>query len=236
MFFEFAKGMSLEAVGLLPLLALPTIFKFLWAPAVDRYGFTRWGHYRFWIICFQFLAIASVTIAAKLNLTENFPLLLVVLFALCAWCASQDIATDALAVGVLEFIQCLPDGYDTRIGEGGATLSGGEKQRIAIARAILKDAPIVLLDEATASVDPENELLIQQAINRLTAAKTLIVIAHRLGAISADAQIVVLDQGQMIERGDREQLLRYNGVYKQFWNAQLRSKGWKLQALPNPSG
>lgn len=96
------QGMSLEAIGLLPLLALSTIFKFLWAPAVDRYGFTRWGHYRFWIICFQFLAIASVIIAAKLNLTENFSLLLVVLFALCAWCVSQDIATDALAVGVLQ--------------------------------------------------------------------------------------------------------------------------------------
>lgn len=96
------QGMSLEAIGLLPLVALPTIFKFLWAPAIDRYGFTRWGHYRFWIISFQGLVIASVAIAAELDLEGNLPLLLVAMFALCLWCASQDIATDALAVGVLE--------------------------------------------------------------------------------------------------------------------------------------
>lgn len=148
----------------------------------------------------------------------------------------EEVVAAAQAACCHEFIQRLPDGYETQIGEGGATLSGGEKQRIAIARAILKDAPIVLLDEATASVDPENELLIQQAINRLTAAKTLIVIAHRLASISPDAQIVVLDQGQMIERGDREQLLSYNGVYKKFWDDQQQAKGWKLQAPSNSIG
>ncbi|WP_455390420.1 MFS transporter [Oscillatoria salina] len=100
--FVREQGMSLEVIGLLPLVALPTIFKFLWAPAIDRYGFTRWGHYRFWIISFQLLAIASVVIAGKLDLEGNFLLLLVAMFALCLWCASQDIATDALAVAVLE--------------------------------------------------------------------------------------------------------------------------------------
>ncbi|MEC4891799.1 MAG: MFS transporter [Oscillatoria sp. PMC 1051.18] len=100
--FAREQGMSLEVIGLLPLVALPTIFKFLWAPAIDRYGFTRWGHYRFWIISFQLLAIASVVIAAQLDIEGNFPLLLVAMFALCLWCASQDIATDALAVAVLE--------------------------------------------------------------------------------------------------------------------------------------
>ncbi|MGD2184345.1 MFS transporter [Lusitaniella coriacea] len=99
--FVRQQGMSLEAIGLLPLVALPTIFKFLWAPAIDRYGFTRWGHYRFWIISFQLLAIASAAIAADLTPDRNFPLVLAAMFALCLWCASQDIATDALAVGVL---------------------------------------------------------------------------------------------------------------------------------------
>ncbi|MEC4891801.1 MAG: ABC transporter ATP-binding protein [Oscillatoria sp. PMC 1051.18] len=144
----------------------------------------------------------------------------------------EEVIAAAQAACCHEFIQHLPDGYDTQIGEGGATLSGGEKQRIAIARAILKDAPIVLLDEATASVDPENELLIQQAINRLTASKTLIIIAHRLSTISPTAQILVLDRGQIIERGDREELLTLNGVYKQFWDRQQQAKGWKLQTEP----
>ncbi|MDJ1184225.1 MFS transporter [Roseofilum casamattae] len=99
--FVRQQGMSLETIGLLPLVALPTVFKFLWAPAIDRYGFTQWGHYRFWIIGFQLLAIASAAIAADLSPARNFPLVLGAMFALCLWCASQDIATDALAVGVL---------------------------------------------------------------------------------------------------------------------------------------
>ena len=100
--FVRQQGMSLEAIGLLPLVAVPTIFKFLWAPAIDRYGFTKWGHYRFWIISFQLLAIASAAISVQLNPASDFYLLLVAMFALCLWCASQDIATDALAVGILE--------------------------------------------------------------------------------------------------------------------------------------
>ncbi|HBR00589.1 MULTISPECIES: ABC transporter ATP-binding protein [unclassified Roseofilum] len=129
-----------------------------------------------------------------------------------------------------DFIQQLPDGYHTQIGEGGTTLSGGEKQRIAIARAILKDAPIVLLDEATASIDPENELLVQKAINALTTSKTLIVIAHHLSSVAAAEQILVLDRGQIVEQGDRKKLLALNGVYKRFWDVQQQAKGWKLTA------
>ncbi|MGD2184347.1 ABC transporter ATP-binding protein [Lusitaniella coriacea] len=142
----------------------------------------------------------------------------------------EEVIAAARSACCHDFIQQLPDGYETQLGEGGATLSGGEKQRIAIARAILKDAPIVLLDEATASVDPENELLIQNAINALTASKTLIVIAHHLSTVAAAEQILVLDRGQIVERGDREELLAFNGVYKRFWDAQQQVKGWKLTA------
>ncbi|MEA2085072.1 MAG: ATP-binding cassette domain-containing protein [Thermodesulfobacteriota bacterium] len=112
-----------------------------------------------------------------------------------------------------DFISELPNGYDTMVGEGGATLSGGEKQRVSIARAILKDAPIILLDEATASVDPENEYLIQSAINALVASKTLIIIAHRLSTILAADQIIVLnDHGQVEESGKHEELLKNKGL------------------------
>ena len=145
----------------------------------------------------------------------------------------EEVTAAAKSACCHDFIQRLPAGYETQIGEGGATLSGGEKQRIAIARAILKDAPIVLLDEATASVDPENELFVQKAINALTASKTLIVIAHHLSTVTAAEQILVLDRGQIVERGDREHLLALNGVYKKFWNAQQQAKGWKLTAIGN---
>ncbi|WP_431732033.1 ATP-binding cassette domain-containing protein, partial [Adonisia turfae] len=126
------------------------------------------------------------------------------------------------------FISQLPDGYQTMVGEGGATLSGGEKQRISIARAMLKDAPIVLLDEATASIDPENERLIQQAIHALSAEKTLIVIAHRLTTIAAADQILVLDQGRIVERGKHEILVEQGGLYQRLWDVRVRSHGWKI--------
>jgi ATP-binding cassette subfamily B protein len=114
-----------------------------------------------------------------------------------------------------DFITSLPHGYDTMVGEGGATLSGGEKQRISIARAILKDAPIILLDEATASVDPENEHLIQDAINALVASKTLIIIAHRLSTIASADQIIVLnDQGRIEEIASHKGLLENKGLWK----------------------
>ncbi|MEM6432834.1 MAG: ABC transporter ATP-binding protein [Cyanobacteria bacterium P01_D01_bin.115] len=127
-----------------------------------------------------------------------------------------------------EFITRLPEGYQTMVGEGGATLSGGEKQRISIARAMLKDAPIVLLDEATASIDPENERLIQQAIQSLSAEKTLIVIAHRLTTIAAADQILVLDQGQIVEHGRHPELVEQGGLYARLWDVKARSHGWKI--------
>ena len=127
-----------------------------------------------------------------------------------------------------EFITRLPEGYQTMVGEGGATLSGGEKQRISIARAMLKDAPIVLLDEATASIDPENERLIQQAIQALSVQKTLIVIAHRLTTIAAADQILVLDQGRVVEQGRHSTLVEQKGLYARLWDVKAQSHGWKI--------
>lgn len=127
-----------------------------------------------------------------------------------------------------DFIMQLPQGYDTIIGEGGATLSGGERQRISIARALLKDAPIVLLDEATASVDPENEAELQQAISALTRGKTLVVIAHRLATIRNAEQILVVDGGHIVQRGTHEELLAEEGIYRRFWNVSNRAGAWKI--------
>ncbi|MEL7313888.1 MAG: ABC transporter ATP-binding protein [Cyanobacteria bacterium J06559_3] len=143
-------------------------------------------------------------------------------------------ATEAQVMAAAQAAQChgfitrLPEGYQTLVGEGGATLSGGEKQRISIARAMLKDAPIVLLDEATASIDPENERLIQQAIQALGAQKTLIVIAHRLTTIAAADQILVLDQGRVVEQGKHPKLVEQGGLYARLWDVKARSHGWKI--------
>ena len=127
-----------------------------------------------------------------------------------------------------DFISALPQGYDTVIGEGGSTLSGGEKQRISIARAMLKDAPIILLDEATASVDPENEVHLQQAISALVKNKTLIVIAHRLSTIRDADQILVVDNGKIVEKGVHVELIQQKGIYQNFWNIRQRARDWKL--------
>jgi len=127
-----------------------------------------------------------------------------------------------------DFISALPKGYDTVIGEGGSTLSGGEKQRISIARAMLKDAPIILLDEATASVDPENEVHLQQAISALVKNKTLIVIAHRLSTIRDTDQILVVDNGKIVEKGVHAELIQQKGIYQKFWNIRQRARDWKL--------
>ena len=127
-----------------------------------------------------------------------------------------------------EFITKLSKGYDTMIGEGGCTLSGGEKQRLSIARAILKDAPIVLLDEVTASLDPENEVEVQRAINTLIAGRTVIVIAHRLKTIRNADTIVVLDEGRIVEKGRHEDLLNNHGLYAHLWDIQTQIAGWKL--------
>ena len=127
-----------------------------------------------------------------------------------------------------DFIMALPDGYDTVIGEGGGSLSGGEKQRISIARAILKDAPIIILDEATASVDPENEHLIQAAISELTKGKTIVTIAHRLATIEQADQILVVDDGQIVQRGTHSELANVPGRYKDFVDIRRRSEGWRI--------
>ena len=126
-----------------------------------------------------------------------------------------------------DFISALPQGYDTVIGEGGSTLSGGEKQRISIARAMLKDAPIILLDEATASVDPENEVHLQQAISALVKNKTLIVIAHRLSTIRDADQILVVDNGKIVEKGVHAELIQQKGIYQKFWNIRQKARNWR---------
>jgi ATP-binding cassette subfamily B protein len=127
-----------------------------------------------------------------------------------------------------EFITQLPEGYDTIIGEGGATISGGEKQRIAIARAILKDAPIIILDEATANVDPENEKLLQTAIEELTRHKTIIMIAHRLKTVRHADQILVLNNGKIVQSGTHASLTEQGGMYADFVAMREKSVGWKL--------
>ena len=127
-----------------------------------------------------------------------------------------------------EFISQLPDGYNTVIGEGGATLSGGEKQRISIARAIMKDAPIIILDEATANVDPENEKELMEAINALTKEKTIIMIAHRLKTVRNADQIVVIDKGSIVQQGTHNQLMKQEGIYKRFVDSREQAVSWKL--------
>ena len=127
-----------------------------------------------------------------------------------------------------DFIMALPDGFQTVVGEGGATLSGGEKQRISIARCILKDAPIVILDEATASVDTDNESYIQEAISELVKGKTLLVIAHRLNTIQNANQILVIDNGQIAQHGTHEELLEQPGIYQDFVNIRKSAAGWSL--------
>ena len=140
----------------------------------------------------------------------------------------EEMITAAKKACCHDFISALPDGYQTNIGEGGATLSGGEKQRISIARAILKDAPIVILDEATASVDPENERELQHAISELTKDKTLLMIAHRLNTVREADQILVLENGQIVQRGKHQELIQQEGLYRRFVEIRGNAIGWKL--------
>lgn len=129
-----------------------------------------------------------------------------------------------------EFIERLPEGYDTVIGENGKTLSGGERQRLSIARAFLKDAPVILLDESTASIDPENETKIQQAIGRLIENKTVLIIAHKLRSIADCDKIVVLNEGKVVEEGTHRQLLDRKGLYHKLYYLQRESLAWKIKA------
>ncbi|WP_281654513.1 ABC transporter ATP-binding protein [Eggerthella sinensis] len=142
----------------------------------------------------------------------------------------EEVVAAARAARCHDFIEALPDGYDTMLGEGGATVSGGEKQRISIARALLKDAPIVLLDEATANVDPENEADLIAAIEALTARKTVVMIAHRLKTVRNADQILVVDEGRVVQRGTHDQLMEEGGMYEDFVRMRERSLGWKIDA------
>ncbi|MDV3347324.1 ABC transporter ATP-binding protein [Leptothoe sp. LEGE 181152] len=140
-----------------------------------------------------------------------------------------EVETATCAAQAHDFILSLPQGYDTVVGERGARLSGGQRQRITIARAILQDTPIVVLDEATAFADPENEALIQQAIAALTQGKTLIVVAHRLATIMGADQIVVLDRGQLVELGQHDQLVTANGLYARLWSHHQTAQNWQVR-------
>ncbi|MGX1830304.1 ABC transporter ATP-binding protein [Paenibacillus taichungensis] len=140
----------------------------------------------------------------------------------------DDVIAAARTACCHEFIEKLDEGYDTKIGEGGTYLSGGEAQRIAIARALLKDAPILVLDEATAYADAENEHKIQQGLAQLVQGKTVLIIAHRLTTICSAEQILVIRQGTIVERGTHEQLREANGLYEKMWQAHIHAASWKL--------
>ncbi|RBO96078.1 ABC transporter ATP-binding protein [Nocardia puris] len=140
----------------------------------------------------------------------------------------EEIESAARAANAHDFIARLPHGYDTRAGEIGNALSGGERQRISIARAILKDAPIVLLDEPTAALDAENEVYVQQAIDALVAEKTVVVVAHRLSTVVAADRILVLEDGEIVEQGTHEELIAADGRYQSMWSAQTRARHWRV--------
>ena len=140
----------------------------------------------------------------------------------------EDVIAAAKKACCHEFITALPEGYDTVIGEGGANLSGSERQRISIARAMMKDAPVIFLDEATANVDPENENELIRAIEALTREKTVIMIAHRLKTVEHADQILVVDRGRIVQRGTHAQLMAEEGIYKDFVGERREAASWKV--------
>ncbi len=145
----------------------------------------------------------------------------------CPNATHEDVVKAAKAARCHDFISALPEGYQTVIGESGATISGGEKQRISIARAIMKDAPIIILDEATANVDPENEAELQRAIEALTQGKTIIMIAHRLKTVKNADQIIVIDRGKISQQGTHDELIKQAGIYADF--VGMREKSYRLE-------
>jgi ATP-binding cassette, subfamily B, bacterial IrtB/YbtQ len=142
--------------------------------------------------------------------------------------SEAEVREAARLAGVEEIVARLPLGWETPVGEGGTALSGGERQRVSVARALLKDAPIVLLDEATAALDPENERYVTEALRALAARSTVLVIAHRPATVVAADRVIVLDGGGIAEQGTHEQLLAAGGRYAEFWEARTRAKGWRL--------
>ena len=142
--------------------------------------------------------------------------------------SDAEVMEAARQAGVLEIIERLPQGLDTPVGEGGARLSGGERQRISIARALIKDAPILLVDEATAALDAENQAAIAEALARLRGKRTLIVIAHQLSTVVMADQILVLDQGQLSEQGSHAELSAKPGLYAHFLAQRRAAKGWRI--------
>lgn len=142
--------------------------------------------------------------------------------------SDEQVIAAAKAAYCDEFIREMPDGYQTVLGENGSTLSGGERQRISIARALLKNAPVILLDEATASLDPENEVFVQKAIAKLIEGKTVIMIAHRLRTVADADQILVLEDGKLVERGTHKELMKKKGLYQRLYHIQQESLGWAV--------
>lgn len=144
----------------------------------------------------------------------------------------EELVSACRAARAHDFVVALPAGYDTMLGERGARLSGGEKQRISIARALLKDAPVLLLDEATAFADPENEARIQEALSRLCEGRTVVVVAHRLSTIAHADHIVVLERGRVVDQGTHEDLLSRSRTYQSLWKSHTESLDWSLGQRP----
>lgn len=149
-------------------------------------------------------------------------------FVLIVILSMEQVMAAAKKARCHDFIMKLPQGYETVIGEAGSTLSGGERQRLSIARAMLKDAPIIILDEATANVDPENEKELMEAISELTQKKTVIMIAHRLKTVRGADQILVVDKGQIVQHGTHDELMAQEGIYHRFISGREQAVGWKL--------
>ncbi len=149
---------------------------------------------------------------------------------------AEELEAAARAANIHDFVVSLPEGYETVVGERGYRLSGGEKQRIALARVILEDSRILILDEATAHLDSESESLIQEALERVMVGRTSLIIAHRLSTVRAADRILVLDQGRLVEEGDHGTLLAADGLYARMYRTQFRDGGFRHRVSPTPAG